>query len=231
MRIFFIPGFGEEPWIFDKIHPYIPGDKVFVDHWQVLPSTPEPDLTALAYARRIIDHYGITREDLLVGHSMGGWVALHIKHLLHCSIIQIASWTEGSRVAFPITNPRLVYWCVDKGLYLNSIVRRVLLWSRYRNKPSKEVYKSVFKRLQQGPRECVVNQLRIIFNPLPEPVNEQPDLRIHARADSIIRFPKEPACEVPGDHFTLWTHPEQVYTPIVEFLQKIHTQPQRRLAR
>jgi hypothetical protein len=36
MRIFFIPGFGEEGFIFDKIQTNIPGEKVFIDNWALL---------------------------------------------------------------------------------------------------------------------------------------------------------------------------------------------------
>lgn len=41
MRIFFIPGFGEEVSIFDKIQPFIPGEKVFIDNWTLLAYVPE----------------------------------------------------------------------------------------------------------------------------------------------------------------------------------------------
>jgi hypothetical protein len=55
---------------------------------------------------------------------------------------------------------------------------------------------------------------------VPEGFRGQPDLRIHARADTIIRYPDEPALEVPGDHFSLHTHPREVYEPIRDFLAK-----------
>jgi hypothetical protein len=42
--------------------------------------------------------------------------------------------------------------------------------------------------------------------------------RIHARADAVVKIPDEPFHEVPGDHFSLYTYPEEVYRPIVEFL-------------
>ncbi|MBW3544563.1 MAG: alpha/beta hydrolase [Bacteroidetes bacterium] len=91
MRIIFIPGFCEEPWIFDKIHPHLTGEKVFVDNWRLLENHSQHALTPLIYARKIIELYKITQHHLVVGHSMGGWLALHIKHLQHCPIVQIAS--------------------------------------------------------------------------------------------------------------------------------------------
>jgi hypothetical protein len=42
-----------------------------------------------------------------------------------------------------------------------------------------------------------------------------PDLRIHARKDTVIRYPKEPFHEISGDHFTLITNPNEVIEPIL----------------
>ena len=58
----------------------------------------------------------------------------------------------------------------------------------------------------------------VIFNPLKEPITVMPDLRIHAKGDHIIKPPDEPYVLVPGDHFSLYTYPETVYRPIVDFI-------------
>jgi hypothetical protein len=70
----------------------------------------------------------------------------------------------------------------------------------------------------EGNKANVVNQLRLIFNPFPERITALPDLRIHARADPVVRFPKQGAYEVPGDHFSLYTYPDHVVRPIIQFL-------------
>jgi hypothetical protein len=220
MRVFFIPGFGEDEFIFDKIAPHITGEKVFLNPWLLVGDWPRPDLTALSYARELTGRFGITRRDVVIGHSTGGWVALHIKHLVGCPVVQIASWTDPGKVIAPVSNHRLVYWFVGKGLYFTPFMQRLLVWRSYRNKPSRQVFSAIFRRLVEGNRENVVNQLRLIFNPVGEAVTAEPDLRIHARADTIIRYPDGPIVEVPGDHFTLFTHPEKVYQPIVAFLQE-----------
>ena len=221
MRLFFIPGFGEDPSIFDKIHPHLPGEKVFIDNWKIIGEKARRELTVLKYAEELIGQFGITRDDVVIGHSMGGWIALHIKHLLHCPIVQIASWTEERKVVKPVSNWRVVSWSVKRGLYFNSFVKWVLVRLRYRNRPSAEIFSFVFDKLCCSNREAVINQLRIIYKPVHEKVLESPDLRIHAKGDTIIRFPDEECCEVPGDHFTLFTHPEQVYEPIAAFLQHV----------
>jgi hypothetical protein len=218
-RLIFIPGLGEDETIFHKIHPSIPGEKVFLNKWVLLGNNPRPGLTVLQFAQELVDQFTITREDVIIGHSTGGWVAYHIKHLVHCPIIQIASWTEEHKVVKPISNRHLIYLFVRKGLYFNPLVKRLLIWGKYRNKPSRKIFSEIFDNLIKGNKNNVVNQLRLIFNPVKEKITVKPDLRIHARADSIIRVPDQPFQEVPGDHFSLYTHPEKVYAPIIAFLQ------------
>lgn len=223
MRLFFIPGFGEDPSIFDKIHPHIPGDKVLIKNWELIGDQPRPALTALQYARELVEEFGITQDDVVIGHSMGGWIAFHIKHLVHCPIVQIASWTNDRKVARFTANLPLVYWMVKKGLYFNRLVKYLLVHRKYRNRPSEGILGQVFDRLRKGNKDNVVNQLRIVFTPTDKNITEQPDLRIHARADRIIYFPDDPCLEVEGDHFTLYTHPEQVYRPILAFMEQRET--------
>ena len=221
MRLIFIPGFGEDPSIFDQIHPHIPGEKVFVHNWDLIGyKKPRPELTVYEYAKEVVEKYGITAQDVVIGHSMGGWIAWHIKQLVHCPIVQIASWTNPDRVVRPISNLKFVYWSIKRGLYFNPLIKYLLIRRSYRDKPSKGIFSAIFDRLRRGDKDNVVNQLRIVFSPAHDASAEKPDLRIHARRDTIIRFPKEPCHEVPGDHFTLHTHPEEVYQPIVAFLQK-----------
>ena len=218
MRLFFIPGFGEDPAIFDRVAPHLPGEKTFVDNWQLIGNRPRPDLTALSYAGELAERFGITARDVTIGHSMGGWIGLHLKHLTGCAVVQIGSWSAPAKVVRPVPNLNFVYWAVRRGLYFNPFVRRLLLRYNYRSKPSAAVFGDVFSNLVRGDKHNVINQLRIVYSPVPAGFTAQPDLRIHARADTIIRYPDEPALEVPGDHFSLYTHPREVYEPILAFL-------------
>ncbi|EMR02458.1 alpha/beta fold hydrolase [Cesiribacter andamanensis] len=220
MRLIFIPGFGEEAPIFDQLLPALPGPKVLVDNWALVGDYPRPALTAAAYARELAERFGIGEEDVVIGHSMGGWIGLHLKQQTGCGLVQIASWTDPAKVVRPIKSRRMVYWLAKKGMYLNRLVLGVLVWRYYRNSPSRPVFSQVFMRLCRGNRDTVVNELRMILSPLPAPPGVQPDLRIHARADSLVRFPDEACCEVPGDHFTLCTHPDRVLAPILALLQE-----------
>lgn len=221
MRLIFIPGFGEEVMIFDKIHPYFAHEKLFVDNWTLLGEEELPQLNVLAYAYELCDQFNITKDDIIIGHSMGGWVAWFIKHVAGCRVVQIASWTDSSKVVAPIRNPKIVYWTVRSGLYLNPVTFQFFLWQNYYKKPSQGIYSMVFKRLIRGNKKNAINQLRLIFNPVSERPVMEPDLRIHSHADTTIQFPDEPTHEVPGDHFNLWTNPEEVVTPILDLLATV----------
>jgi len=219
MRILFIPGFGEEETIFDKIKDKLPGEKLFLSLWKLLPDKNIKDLNVTLFAKKLIVQFRITKHDLIIGHSTGGWVALHIKNIIGCPIVQIASWWDERKVIKPVANRHLIYFAAKWGLYLNRFVLRSTVKKLYQGKPSAPIFEAVFTRLMKGNRANVVNQMRLIFNPYPTKLTVKPDLSIHARKDTIIRFPDGPVHEVAGDHFSLYTYPEQVYLPILQFMQ------------
>jgi len=221
MRIFFIPGFGEMPTVFDKIAPHIGGDKVFIDNWEEIGDKPRKDINVLKVAKEYVAKYNITANDLVIGHSMGGWIAYHIKHVAGCRIIQIASWTKPDRVVMPIKNHKFVYWFMGSGLAFNRFSQWFMVWKFYRHKPSKEIFADTYRRLRMRKITGVLNQMRVVLEPIADTITVSPDLRIHAKADNIIRYPKGEECiTVSGDHFTLWTNPEEVYGPINYFLTR-----------
>jgi pimeloyl-ACP methyl ester carboxylesterase len=221
MRIFFIHGFGEDEAIFSKIAAKIAGEHVFINVWKALGNDPRPTINVLDFAKELVHSHNISEKDAIIGHSMGGWIAYYIKHLTGSPIVQIGSWTHFDRVILPVSNPTLIYKLVQTGMFFNGLNKGLYTLIGYRDKPSKDIFRSVFDNLIQGNRENIINQLRLILTPVPEQVTVKPDLRIHALKDIVIRYPKEPFHEVVGDHFTLYTHPEQVYEPIVAFLTDV----------
>ncbi len=218
MRLIFIPGFGETRRIFSQIAPQLPGDHLFIENSDLLSSQPMPSLTAIGYARMLIDQHHITSADWVIGHSMGGWIAYAIKHLTGCSIVQVASWTDPGKVVRPVKNPEIIYWLVRKGWYLNRFNKRLLLRLGYRNKPSAQIFGEVFQNLIDSPTDYVINQLRVILNSLEEQIDIQPEVVIHSEKDTIIRYPANRVTTVSGDHFNLITHPEEVIAAIRPFL-------------
>ncbi|HZY35034.1 MAG TPA: alpha/beta hydrolase [Mucilaginibacter sp.] len=221
MRILFIHGFGENESIFSKIAPFIPGEHVFFNVWELLGDKPLPGMNVLVFAKSLVGKYNIMQQDVIIGHSMGGWIAWYIKHFTGSPVIQIASWTDPDRPIKPVKNVKLIYWLVRNGLFFNRFMKRLFSSKGYKGKPSQQVYEETFDRLTYGSKNNVINQLRLILTSVPEILTVKPDLRIHARADLVVRPPTEPFLEVPGDHFTLYTHPEAVYEPINTFLKQL----------
>ena len=53
MRLFLIPGFGEDRYIFEKIQDHLPGEKVFLSHWHLLGEQDRPWLNASTQAHHL----------------------------------------------------------------------------------------------------------------------------------------------------------------------------------
>lgn len=219
MRIIYLPGFGETAKIFDGITPHIEGEAVFINHWELLGNQVRRELNVLVYAKELIEQFGIEAEDILIGHSMGGWIGYHIKHLVGCKVVQIGSWTEVDRMVLPIKNRKVIYFLTWSGLYLNNFTKTYSIKRGYKGKPSEGIFGEIFDDLIRRSKGNVLNQLRVVLNHINEQVAVSPDLRIHARGDVTIRIPKADFIEVQGDHFTLWTHPEEVYGIINRWLE------------
>lgn len=220
MCIIYIPGFGEKANIFDKIAPYLRAEtSLFIDNWEMLGNIARKDINVLKYAAELAETYQITSKDVIIGHSMGGWIGLHIKHLTNCGLIQIASWTNPDRVVLLLKNPYMLYFCTKIGLIFNRFTKQYAVNRGYKDKPSLTVFVETFERLRKGNKNNIINQLRVILTPVKEEITVIPDMLIHAKADKIIRFPKETCHVVSGDHFTLYTQPEEVYTPILAWLR------------
>lgn len=219
MRIIFIPGLGEDELIFSKLIPLIDGEKVVLNTWQLLGDQPRGKTNALEFAKEVMKRYHITKEDVIIGHSMGGLIAYCLKMLTGCRIVQIASYTNHDRLIVPISSHTLIKMGVKSRIFFNPLVKWLIVKMQYNKKPSKGVLSYVFDLLKEGNKHNVINQLKVALTPLKINTSIQPDLRIHSRGDKIVRPPKESYYEVPGDHFSLFTHPEQVAAAINQFFR------------
>jgi hypothetical protein len=151
---------------------------------------------------------------------MGGWIAYHVKHLINCPIVHISSMTNTNRIIPPLINHPIIYWAIKKGIVFNRFTEKIAVHLFCNNRSSPQIFLHVTGLLRKGNKNNINNQLRLVLNPVNETITVQPDLRIHSANDTILKPPAEPYYPVPGDHFSLYTHPEDVYPPLVAFLQK-----------
>jgi hypothetical protein len=214
MRLIFIHGFGEKPCIFDNIHQAFNHEKLFIHNWEELGNELKQNYTVLDYAKDLVVKYKISQSDIVIGHSLGGWISAHVKYISNCKSIQIASWTDMNCVKFPINNYSLIRLFVKLGLTFNRFSRNYFLKKSYQGLPSESIFIENYNYLIRGNKSNILNQLNLILLGSNVIDSLNPDLRIHSKADRLIRFPKHPCEVVNGDHFNLWTYPDEVINAI-----------------
>ncbi|WP_460976692.1 alpha/beta fold hydrolase [Spirosoma knui] len=214
LRIFLIHGYLEDPTIFDTLVPLLPpADYVRLNladeftRWQ--PTVP---VTVQSLAHYLVGQYAITADDVVIGHSMGGWTAIHIKQLTGATAVQVASWTDQRKILFPVHNLNVLKFLARTGLTQSAWMTK-LLDKQYPFEESAELYTQLARNATHMSKLYVWQQIQTLFAKIPA-LTVKPDLRIHARPDNIIAPPDERFIEVPGDHFSLVFHAELVAEPI-----------------
>ncbi|QKG56450.1 alpha/beta fold hydrolase [Hymenobacter sp. BRD128] len=168
-------------------------------------------------ARHLATRYHIGPTDVLIGHSMGGWIAAHIKELTGATAILLSSFTDQAKIVAAIRSPRLLGFTALSGLMqsrfmLNRFKRQ------YRRDESRALHAQLVEGMAGLRRRYVHQQLQVLFAPVP-PLTSQPELRLHARRDNVIRLPDEPFVALPGDHFAHYFYPQLAADAIRDFLQ------------
>jgi hypothetical protein len=209
MRLVLIPGFGEDETIFVNILPYLSYESVYVNVWEMFQADAAKPIHIKALAQKLVEKFSIQASDMVVGHSMGGWIGWHIKEIAGCKLVQVSSWTDPKKVILPFQNRALLYWLTRNGLYINRFTKAFLLNKFYKNKPSKGIMEATLNNLIQKDKKLVLSQLQLILEPTIL-CSAEPDLRIHTQRDPIIRRPDQAFYLVPGDHFAIYTYPKEV---------------------
>lgn len=219
-RIFLIHGYVEDPTIFDNLVPLLPpANYVRINladefgRWH-----PTDSVNVQRLAQYLTSYYTITKDDVVIGHSMGGWAAIHIKQLSGARAIQLASWTDQGKIRFPTDNLTVLKFLLSTGITQSRTLTNFFK-RQYPFHESRDLYIRLLEGTLHMKRLYLWQQLQTLFAKVP-PLTVQPDLRIHSRADSIVAAPDEAFREVPGDHFSLIFHPELVAEPIQALLRE-----------
>jgi len=214
-RLLLLPGYLEDTTVFDTLRPLLPPAQ------QVLAIELEPEfaqwrpsglVNAVTFARHLVQRYHIGPQDVLIGHSMGGWIAAHLKAQTGATAVLLSSFTDQHKVVARARNPLLLAlyaWSgVGRSRWLRERAKRT-----YRFDESRALYGQLADSMARHPRRYVHRQLQVLFAPVP-PLAVLPELRVHSRADNVVLLPDEPFVEIPGDHFAHYYYPELVAAAI-----------------
>jgi len=221
-RLLLLHGYTEDRTIFDTLLPLLPafGQVVPLEleaefaHWRPAPGA----VNVHALAGHLAARHQIGSADVLLGHSMGGWIAAHLKEQTGATAILLSSFTDQAKIVSRIRSPRLLSFYAHLGLvqnrWLNNYFRR-----RYPHDESRALHGQLVAGVGRFRRRYVAQQLRVLFAPVP-PLRTQPELRLHALGDTVVRPPDEPFTALPGDHFAHYFYPELAARAIDALLQK-----------
>ncbi|CCH02639.1 hypothetical protein FAES_4640 [Fibrella aestuarina BUZ 2] len=217
-RFIFIHGNLDVPASFERLLRFLPaGERCCIDLEPTFRSWPSNQpVDVVEVARQLAKTYAIGSDDVVIGHSMGGWIAAHLKEATGATVIQLNSWTNPRKINAPTRNLRVFKAFVDSGLYQHKWVITIArtaarLWT------SRDRMQASLNRLATIDPAYLYWQYALIFKPVPSPTR-LPDLRIHSRRDPVIRPPDEPYVTVPGDHVAHWGFPAEVGHAITTFL-------------
>ncbi|CCG98765.1 hypothetical protein FAES_0754 [Fibrella aestuarina BUZ 2] len=221
MRLIYIHGYVEDPGIFDQLAPLLPGEDVLklnlrdeFARWN--PADRGVNVSSLA--AYLAGTYQIDPADVVIGHSMGGWIAVNLKAQTGCGAVQISSYTDPRKIVTVTRNIALLRWLVRIGLVQSLRFARYAL-SKYPFEQSRALHRQLIDAMRAQPRRYIYQQLRVLLAP-PDVPPAMPDVRIHTRPDNVLRAPDEPYYETSGDHFNLVFHPDEVAAPILTYLAK-----------
>ncbi|WP_375448143.1 alpha/beta hydrolase [uncultured Fibrella sp.] len=218
-RLLFIHGNLDVPASFDALLPLLPPAKTLCidleadfNAWDaVVP------VTVRTVAERVAQAYRIGPDDILIGHSMGGWIAAHVKELTGSVVIQLSSWTDPRKIKSPLRRLDLIRPIINSGVVQHPFCIRVAK-RLYPFRQSRARIQAALDRVQHMNPAYMIWQYELIFSTVP-PLAVLPDLRIHDRRDPVISPPDEPFVNVPGKHKIHATNAPGVANAISEFIQ------------
>ncbi|MCS7074482.1 MAG: alpha/beta hydrolase [Bacteroidia bacterium] len=205
-RLIYLPGFGEDDRIFDELRQElrISLPEIIVNYHPILQNFSISQINMKDFLDLLINFYQINSQDILIGHSFGGWVAHHIRQQLYSEAILICSFTSPSHLAL-----RSRWLLKNKLIVLAGVLQSPWVYwvafHRNKKRPSVIPINHIFENLSKTSSEDLYKIVKLVEAKLPVPVIP-PSLIIHSRQDLIISPPSEPHISIPGDHFALHEH-------------------------
>ncbi|NML64269.1 alpha/beta hydrolase [Hymenobacter sp. RP-2-7] len=214
-RLLLLHGYTESSATFAPLRPLLPPGLpvVAMELAEALADwRPLGPVNVASAARRLAAYYRVTAHDVVLGHSMGGWLAAYLKQETGCTAVLLSGFTHQNRIISRLRGLGVLRLVVQAGLlqsrWLNARFKR-----RYPFAESRALYGQLLDDTRRLSRAYLYQQLQILFAPAP-PLTARPDLRLHARHDHIILPPTEFYVEIAGDHFGHYFYPQQVLAAI-----------------
>lgn len=228
-RIILLPGFGEDDKIFRNLNPYIEGyELLHVDYRDVLRKFNVDNITLKSFIDQMIKYYDITSTDILIGHSLGGFISHQIRQKVDCSNCLIASFTDPSKIKLPVSFKRLIKWLTMSGMFTSKVFKDAI-YKTYENKPSVKEIEHTLTVFEDYGKEDIYKLIKIIepekrswTNLFIRRKSIKPSMIIHPLSDWIVNRPDEAHITVPGDHFALATNFDIVGKHLETWLLSLH---------
>jgi pimeloyl-ACP methyl ester carboxylesterase len=157
-RLLLLHGYTEDRTIFDPLLPLLPPFEEVVAlelaeefaAWH-----PAGKVNVVSLARHLAARYHIGPADVLIGHSMGGWIVAHIKEQTGATAILLSSFTDQAKIVSSIRSPRLLGFYAHLGLvqnrWLNNYFKR-----RYPHDESRALHAQLIAGMGRFRRDTVV---------------------------------------------------------------------------
>lgn len=229
-RIILLPGYGEDERIFRHLEATLASYRyVIVDYKRILPHFKPSNIKLERFIKRLIFTYCITERDILIGHSLGGYLAHHIRQVTGCEACLHSSFVHPSKIKILLRSQAIIKHTVGRGVLNTPLAKAITQW-RYQNQPSAQEIDQVMHLLDEYGPEDVLKLTLLFFRRRKRTLGWlrstpayalPPSLIIHPASDRVVAAPDLPHHSIPGDHFSIVTHPAPSIALIHAWLENL----------
>ena len=219
-KIYFLPGFGEDSFVFDNLKKYFINYQIIDVNYRVsLDKISFATIDVRLLCQQLILEYGITKDDILIGHSMGGYFSFVIRETILCQIVMLASFSNPNKIV-RLVRKQWVNVAMAKMSLLHKAFFQNFLLKASKGKYFEQEIEKVIRNFSNFSTAQISKMMKLSFGKPIQSVLENP-LRIHAKDDIIVRPPDEPYELCSLGHFCLILETEVIASIILKGLQKV----------
>ena len=168
--------------------------------------------------KEIILEYGITKDDILIGHSMGGYFSFVIRETVLCQIVMLASFSNPNKIVRLVRKQWVNVAMAKMGLLGTTFFQNLLL-KAFKGKYFENEVEKVIRNFSNFSTAQISKMMKLSFGKPVQSVLENP-LRIQAKNDVNVRPPDEAFELCSLGHFCLFLETELIANIILKGFQK-----------